>query len=339
MKIGEYLGFVLSVLALSSPVVAIVQHQETASVKLKADLVTVDVIVEDERGKLLRGLGKEDFILSEEKVPQEITHFGFDEKPLSVALVVDTSDSMQFGFGAALKAAHAIVNFLRPQDEIALFNCHDQAQLLSDFGTGREQVAEILSSIHWKHDGGIRVNDAVMAATQHLRKVPANRKRVTVIITDDEPVTGNRYSKSEALHQALEADNIVYCVRIRPKALFPLTMMNFGRIITRFVTVKTYADETGGSVVTIRNEQELAAKLPPFLDQLRSGYVLGYYPSNRAQEGFRRIKVELTKEAQKRYGLVRLHYRRGYMAPKAKETGDPHKEAHSRFRKQPMMPR
>jgi VWFA-related protein len=305
-------------MALLSTGVRILPGQDRPSVRLKTELVIVDVVAEDEEGKLIGGLKKENFVLYEEKVAQEIVHFEYDQRPLSVVLVIDTSDSMRPVFGLAQKASQVIVSCLKPEDEIALFTTHARTQLIYDFGVDKHQLTEAISSLMWKRGGGIHVNDAVMVATQHVKTVASGRRRVTIMVTDDEPFPPNKYSKEAALHEALESDNIISCVQVTSKLHSVFRPMVWGiKTVGRLATVKTYADETGGSAVTISNEQEIAAKLQAFLDQFRFRYVLGYYPSNQSGEGLRRIKVELAKEAEKQYGKIRLRYRRGYVVARS----------------------
>lgn len=70
------------------------------------------------------------------------------------------------------------------------------------------------------------------------------------------------------------------------------------------------ADETGGRVIEVRSEKNLEKAFDQISEELRSQYVLGYYPTNTKQDGtFRKIKVETTTPDTKTLT------RRGYYAP------------------------
>jgi len=75
------------------------QQRPPIIIGAEVEVVSVPVIVHDKAGRFVAGLKKEDIQILEDGVPQEITYLasstGEDRIPLSIALTLDTSGSMQ----------------------------------------------------------------------------------------------------------------------------------------------------------------------------------------------------------------------------------------------------
>src|SRR5690349_13560453 len=69
----------IALLALSSVSALSQDKSDKDSVKLRAELVQIDVIVTDKNKKIVRGLTREDFELMDNGKPQPITHFVFED--------------------------------------------------------------------------------------------------------------------------------------------------------------------------------------------------------------------------------------------------------------------
>src|SRR5215212_1996993 len=84
------------------------------------ELVNVTATVTDKNGRFVPGLRQDDFIIYEENVQQEVSHFSNERVPVSLGIVLDTSGSMA---GEKLDHAQAAIDrflgeLLDPQDEI-----------------------------------------------------------------------------------------------------------------------------------------------------------------------------------------------------------------------------
>src|ERR1041385_1042764 len=79
--------------AQSRPSEAGQEASEDEVVRVSTTLVTVPVGVLDRQGRFVPGLGKEQFRLFENGVEQEVAYFEGAEKPFTVALLLDMSDS------------------------------------------------------------------------------------------------------------------------------------------------------------------------------------------------------------------------------------------------------
>ena len=64
-------------------------------------------------------------------------------------------------------------------------------------------------------------------------------------------------------------------------------------------------------MIEVRGEKKLAQAFDQLVEELRSQYVLSYYPSNKTHDGrFRKIKIEVSRPD------TRVLTRKGYYAPK-----------------------
>src|SRR6185369_15334009 len=97
-----------------------------------ATLITVPAIVMDRNGRYIGSLRKEDFVIYENGVEQEVTYFGSIEQPFTVALLLDVSGSTQTQLQAIRSAANAFINRLRPNDQIMLVSFDGKVNILTE---------------------------------------------------------------------------------------------------------------------------------------------------------------------------------------------------------------
>ena len=83
--------------------------------------------------RLVTGLGKEHFRVTEDKVPQEITQFGAEDAPLSLGIVFDASGSMGRKLSKAREAVARFSKTANPDDEFFLVLFKDRPELAVDF--------------------------------------------------------------------------------------------------------------------------------------------------------------------------------------------------------------
>src|SRR5437870_4063055 len=164
-------------------------QSESASaevVKVDVDLVTVDALVlQKNTARVVGALKKDDFMLFEDGVKQEITHFGQDNLPLSVLFLIDRGGCLD-PFGTHVhKAALDAVSRLKPTDEVAVMTYHDTSTLLQGFTRDRKLIAEALDRVP-KHDEEADhcLNKVFLDAAEYMIKAgnPVGR-RVVIAIT------------------------------------------------------------------------------------------------------------------------------------------------------------
>jgi VWFA-related protein len=153
-------------------------------------------------------------------------------------------------------------------------------------------------------NGGTDLYDAVYLACHDELATEAGRKAV-VVLSDAED-TGSKVSLKESIEAAQRSDAVIHFLRLSDEPFyFGMGMSYSGSSVARQM-----ADETGGREVEIKSEKNLEAAFALISEELRSQYVIGYYPSNIKRDGtFRKIKVDVARPDTK------IFARKGYYAP------------------------
>jgi Ca-activated chloride channel homolog len=274
-----------------------------------SDLVLVPVTVTTGNGRVVPGLGKEDFSVFEDKVPQTITHFTSEDAPASIGLVVDCSDSMGGEkITKAREAVYALLENANPQDEFFLVRFSNTPELTIGLTSQIDKVRRAAETLEVY--GFTALLDAVKMAWDEMGKARHTRKAI-ILISDGED-NHSRITASAFKQMALESDTTVYTLFIGESWGAPAVGSNGRRSGSGLLD--EIARQTGGRmfpVPAVKHLPQLAAKIGSWI---RSQYVLGYVPPNESRKsGYHRIQVKITKPA----GLPKLHstWRLGYYAP------------------------
>ena len=300
---GPLLQAVLLASGLAAPPPA--RPQEVPVFSAELSLVNVSVSVEDRQGRPIPGLGAGDFVLTEDGKGRAIELCARIGEPgggpsttLSVALLVDTSDSM---LGTLRRSRAAAVHFLSglPGAEEPLVVLFDQDQHVERFDPGRpEALFERLDAVP---DGGnTALRDAITVTLGSLAR-PAGRSAL-VLLTDGVDTVST--TSPQALERAVQSNAVViYAVAFRAPG---------GDDGTGRKTLERLAQLSGGRSFRLPDEQALPGVLDEILADLRAQYVLGFAPDPQGQrDRYRRIRVKVPGHAQ---AIVR--HREGYRLPR-----------------------
>jgi len=299
---------------------------EAEVVKVDVDLVTIDALVlQKNTARVVGGLKREDFLLYEDGVKQEITHFGQDSLPLSVLLLIDRGGCLD-PFGSVVhRAASDAVARLKPADEIAVMTYHDTTRLLQGFTRDRALIEDALNQVP-PHDEEADhcLNKLFFDAADYMTKAgnPIGRRVVIAItgVTRNFDCPGGPSGKTAA--QAIYESGSVVCAII-PKS--PDQSMENGIMIwaTRVgklggapsLDIQTLANETGGEVLEDKPEN-LNITFQTLMDHLRSRYNLAFVSSNKKRDGTtRKLKIDVAPSLQKSQGKLVVKARKSYVAP------------------------
>lgn len=288
------------------PAAAVPQSpQDTFHVNVR--LVDVFVNVTDADGAPVGGLKQDDFQITEDGVPQKIAYFERQtDMPLSLVLAIDTSGSVRKDLDIEKREAHEFIRaLLRPVDGMDLF----------DFNSDVREVVPFTADIH-RLDAGLNDMDmgpatalynAVYLAAERL--APRHGRKVLVILSDGgNTVKGVDYT--EALEEAVRSEVMIY-------SLIDLPILNdAGRDTGGEHALITLSQGTGGKSYYAQFG-DLSDAFRKVSDDLRTQYLIGYYPvQRRTPSDFRRIQVSLKATAGTPHpGTDMLRYRPGYYAP------------------------
>lgn len=273
------------------------------AIKVDVNLVLVPVTVTDGMGRIVSGLRRDNFSIYDDKQQQPIMSFSSEDAPFSVGLVFDTSGSMSGKMDKARLAARAFWQAANPEDEAFLVTFSRRAELQVDF---TRDFADIQSGLLFAAaKGPTALIDAVDLAMRHLKSAQNTRKALLVI--SDGGDNNSRFSKSELLRYAREADVQIYGIGIHDGSSSPEEMS--GPLL-----LEELADATGGQHFMVRNENELPDIAARIGVALHDQYMIGYQPPGGAEPGkWRRIRVRL--QAPKGVPTLRVYARTGYYAP------------------------
>lgn len=292
--------------------------------RVDVQLVQLDVQVLQKKGlRPIGSLTKDDFELYEGGVRQQIADISRDQLPLSVVLLFDLTDSVRPVLKPLANGALAALQHLKPEDEVAVMVYAAKTQLLQGLTVDHEKVvAAIQRASRMESSEQAFFNQAIYEASAQLEKAnnPKSR-RVIIWLTDNVPniPSNKQHSEQDAIHEAFETGTVVSALVERSEmsdvmsvayARNPLLM--WSRSHNPPGDVNKYAEETGGEVMK-SGRDEVSTKLAELIDQIRTRYTLGYYPSENQPKGkFCEIKVQIRPETQKSLGRVIVRTKRGY---------------------------
>jgi VWFA-related protein len=297
------------------------------TLKVDVDLVVVDALVlQKKTARVVGDLKQNDFILTEDGIRQEITHFGQDTSPLSVLLLVDRGGCLD-PFGEKVRAAtRAALSRLKPQDEVALMAYHDRVELVQGFVRDRRLVEEALDRVPEADEEARHcLNRAFFEAANYMMDAgnPVGRRVIIVITAVTSNVDCDGPSGKEAARAIFESGSVVCgLIPSSPGQRLENGVASMGTSIGRLfkvptISIKNLADETGGEVLDDKPEV-LDRAFNTLIDHLRTRYQLGFVSTNKKRDGTtRKLKLEIAPATKKSQGELVVKTRRTYTAPKS----------------------
>lgn len=248
--------------------------QQDPNFRVNVRLVRSLVTVKDQNGALIGSLNKGDFGVYDNGVQQEIAVFERQtEQPLSIALMLDTSASvgieLRYEQDSAAKFLKGLISEGNPEDAAALYTFDWQTTLLRDFTRRFTLLEQALGKV--KTTGGTSMYDAIYLVSRQLRD--RDGRHVIVIVTDGGDTTSSK-DFHEALESAQRADAVMY-----PIVVIPITN-GAGRNVGGENALTTLSAGTGGRVFRPSSAAELDRAFADILRELRTQYLIGYYPQN-----------------------------------------------------------
>jgi Ca-activated chloride channel family protein len=263
-----------------------------AQFKVDVKLVRLLVTVKDARGELISSLEKPDFTVYDSGVKQDIAVFEHHtELPLSVSLLIDTSGStasnLRYETTSLEKFLRALVREGNPQDTVALYAFNDEVTRLNSFTRREQRLVDSLKDL--KARAGTSLYDAVHLASRDLNG--REGRHVIVAVTDGGDTTSAK-KYADAFESAQNADAIIY-----PILVIPITN-DAGRNLGGERALETLAGGTGGRVFQPMGAAELDEAFTQILRDLRTQYLVGYYPRNLPADvpRFHLVRVELSRK-------------------------------------------
>ena len=321
------------------------EGQEGFRFRSTAELVNVTATVTDASGRFVSGLRQQDFLVYEDGVLQNVSHFSNERVPVSLGIALDTSGSMA---GEKIVAAqNAIDRFLfellDPADEIFLYRFSGEPELIQDWTVDRRRLSRALGRV--TPHGGTAMYDAVADAVP-LAENGRNRKKALLLISDGND-TNSRIEVPELKQLIRESEVLVYAIGIdgngqptmtsggipRNPRPFPIPLpfpLPGGRRRTPWPlpqptgpgasggygaadrvndgALRELTDDSGGRTEIIRHSRDLDPATASVADELSKQYYMGYPAAGKKDGRWHTIRVDV------RDRTLRVRARRGYVA-------------------------
>jgi len=284
-------------------------QKDEGEIKLGRTMVTLDVTVVDPSNKPVMDLKQDEFVVTEDKVPQKIEFFGREQVPVSLVFAIDTSGSMRPKLDTVVKASTNLVKESRKGDEIGVIEFKDQPELLEEFTGDINDVIDTLNGLVASRQTAML--DALYLAADYANKEGKNRRKAVLVVTDG--LDNDSYYKfGEVVNHLREIDVQVYLIGFindldKDSGLFKKSPKEKAEGL-----LNKLAEETGGKAFFPKELSEVHTIAQQISTDLRTQYSLSYYPSNSKKDGtYRAVRVQVSSGTRR----IIARTRPGYTAP------------------------
>jgi len=305
--------------------------QEKPTFKVKVDMVVLSFTVTDNKGHYVTGLKPSEFRITEDTIPEKIATFSEGNKPpvevradgstvplavpeekvektaeaspalnadafvgTNVFVLFDTSNYMYRGFVYASDAIADFVRGLDRADSIAVYTFSRNLNRASNLTRDRNQAIFGLRNAVAGDDSALY--NGLLLTLRDAAKIPG---RKVVIVFSNGPDNASMVAPDDVRAVAEDEGIPIYVISTSEVNKDPVSSAIFRRISTR----------TGGKAYFARTWQKQMEAFESIREDLGNSYTITYYPAANANEGFRKINVEITSDVAKKY---RIRARPGY---------------------------
>jgi Ca-activated chloride channel homolog len=250
------------------------EQKQKGPIRVQTDLVSILANVLNANNEPVVGLDQSAFELTEEDVPQKIVRFEPQtDRPLDLALMVDMSGSAAIELKIEKDAAeHFFGEVVRPGDKLAVFSFTSDVNQLSNFTNNVKTLDDSIQRATPGADMGTSLYDALVLGSQTLRRQGPDRRRAIILLTDAGETT-SYYKFEDARRAAILSGALVYTIVVRPMK------SNAGWNTAGEHAMETITDSTGGALFYPTTVDEISKNFDLINRELRTQYLLGYYPT------------------------------------------------------------
>jgi len=271
------------------------EGRQSPAFRAGVELVSLNVTAVDGASRYVTDLQGEDFHVFEDGVKQDVTFFNRTNLPIALALLVDTSASMETKLSTAQEAAIGFSRRLRPQDLAEVIDFDSRVVILQGFTNSGDELQRAIRKT--SAGGSTSMYNAVYIALKDLKKVIAKnadeiRRQAIVLLSDGED-TSSLLPFEEVLDLAKRSETAIYSIGLRSAEGSASGSKGFRE--AEFV-LRQFAQETGGRAFFVLQVADLASVYGQISDELSSQYTVGYTSRNQRRDGaWRRIVVRVNR--------------------------------------------
>ena len=302
---------------------ALIGQETLYTLKVDVPLVSVDILVTDQFGKIVNDLSADDFQVLENGIPQQVRYFSPVSSPYNVLLLFDRSGSTQHKWPFMQKAVAGFVASLRPQDRIAIDSFDFEIETLANWSDRRGAAVEAIQRLTTPKAAGVTAFYQALetALRREFKNVPG--RRALVVLTDGRDtslyqgvIARNRMLSNEedrpfqrALRLAGSQRIPIYFVAMNTdlnfepnlgggdeyrnlQVLFPKSPIADAYLNGVRSRMQQLAERSGGRILYPRKMEDIVPLYEGLGRELGTSYSLGYTPSNERVDGsLRRIEI------------------------------------------------
>ena len=272
------------------------------------DLVSLNVTVA-EGARFVTDLEQNEIEIFEDGVKQDSTFFSKVQQPIALAILLDTSASMEGKIETAQEAAIGFARRIRPQDRMEVIAFDGQVSILQAFTS---DVAALERAIRQATvNGSTSLYNAIYISLKDLKKARAAQsetiRRDAIVVLSDGDDTSSLVAYDEVLDLAKRSETAIYAIGLRQQ---DGSRRDFKE--AEFV-LRQLSQETGGRAYYPGTVAELPKIYEQIAQELSSQYSIGYVSKNPLRNGaWRRISVRVSRPG------MTGRTRQGYYAPGAR---------------------
>ncbi len=275
---------------------------------VEIEVINLNVSVTDSRSRYVTDLTADNFAVYEDGVRQDLSLFTHENLPISMALLLDVSASMDEKLKSAQDAATRFVKTLRAQDLAQVTQFNERTTVLQEYTNDLDRLEQAIRRT--QASGPTALHNALYVTLREMakqKKAGELRRRAVVLLSDGED-TASLVKDDQVIELAKKTEISIYAISLRPNRPADRERLEFSQAIHLLTTL---ARDTGGQVFFPNSLSELDTVYERIAEELRTQYNIGYVSANKRKDGkWRRIVVRVPERAE-----LQVRHKLGYFAP------------------------
>jgi VWFA-related protein len=262
------------------------QQEGRIQFRSTVEAVNLSVVVTDKKGRFISGLEAGDFLVYENRVPQEVAFFTAEVTPVTLLVLLDASTSVRESVDGIKEAAANFVSKLWEGDQAIIADFNERIRFSSHFSDDVDRLVSTIQSLY--PSGWTALYDSVLLSLEKVSE--AEGRKALLVFTDGDDSRsvgfGSEASASDAVEGARSSEVTIYAVGFEGRGL--------GGAGVNKGFLKKLSEETGGSAFFPKGIGDLNQSFEQIQDELHSQYRLAYVPANQERNGeWRSIEVRV----------------------------------------------
>jgi Ca-activated chloride channel family protein len=259
--------------------------------------IVVPVAVIDPKGNYVTGLKKDDFILLEDGIPQDIDYFNKSSRTkFNLALLIDISSSMKNKIGKVKEAARLFLEELLTKDDraIIIFFNHDVFED-TDF---TNDIDELFNSLSVAFPfGATALYDAVAYCIKLLKSITG--RNIIILFSDGED-NSSYIDPYTLIKNAEKSNSVIYSIG---KKLDTYEDSRYQDLLNKIST------SSGGMTFFFEKVEDIEYVYRKIRQDIRAKYIIQFSPKDdKVRKRFRKISIKLKNRRKYKIRTIKGYY-------------------------------